>query len=85
MLVVNSKPELKRIIDGKHYGSVKVFDPKSNLSTDLKGPMYALHHILKACTKVKHAGNGKEVLCLEYFAIITDEKGDLIVVSSLDR
>lgn len=85
MLVVNSKPELKRIIDGKHYGSVKVFDPKSNLSTDLKGPMYALYKILNACTKVERASDGKEVLCLEYFAIITDEKGDLIVVSSLDR
>lgn len=85
MLVVNSKPELERIIDGKQYGSVKVFDPESNLSTNLRGRMYALYHILNACTKVENASDGKEVLCLENFAIITDEKGELIVVSTLNR
>ena len=56
MLVLQQgTPELTRIIDGKHYGSIEVYDPKAKLSAKLTGPMYALHHIIKTCEVVEHA------------------------------
>lgn len=93
MLVIEKKaPELARIIDGKHYGSIEVYDPKAKLSAKLTGPMYALHHIIKACEKVERASDGKEVLCLHNFAVEVRfdpsnpyAKGENVVVSTIDR
>lgn len=56
MLHITNNPEFTTMIDGKECGSLKVTDPITSLTSELKGTMVALNSFVSRLPTVDYKG-----------------------------